>query len=77
MRASFLLSALFVCAAVASDAIDAFKRVDRVLESRSVEKQKGAAPQHQRLEKRSSPYLTNATQRMYRMIIGHSMLKFL
>ena len=73
MRASFLLPTLLACSAVATDAINAFKRVDRVLESRSVEKQKGPTPRHERLEKRSSPYLTNTTQSMYRVIIGLSM----
>ena len=63
MRASYILPALLACSAVvATDAINAFKRVDKVLEPRAAGRQKPAAPQHDRLEKRASPFLTSASQ---------------
>ena len=64
MRGSiFLASALFACSAVASNAADAFKRVDKVLETRNTAKQyvQGAKPD--RLQKRTSLFLNNATQK--------------
>ena len=63
MRAAIFLSA-FLCAssAAASAAIDAFKRVDRVLESRAAARNIAPAHSHERLQKRASPYLNNATQ---------------
>ena len=66
MRAAIFLSA-FLCAssAAASAAIDAFKRVDRVLESRAAARNIAPAHSHERLQKRASPYLNNATQSEY------------
>lgn len=64
MRAAFYLSA-FLCAssAAASGAIDAFKRVDRVLEPRVAAQHNAPAHHsHERLQKRASPYLNNVTQ---------------
>lgn len=63
MRAAFYLSA-FLCAslAAASGAIDAFKRVDRVLEPRVAAQHNAPAHSHERLQKRASPYLNNVTQ---------------
>ncbi len=64
MRAPvYLASALFACSTVASNAVDAFKRVDRVLESRNAAKQHAQAPTTNRLQKRASPFLNNATQK--------------
>jgi len=64
MRGSICVaSAFFACSAVASNAVDAFKRVDRVLESRNAAKHHGHAPTHDRLQKRASPFLNNATQK--------------
>lgn len=63
MRAATCLS-LFLCAslAAASAAIDAFKRIDKVLEPRAAAQRKAPAHNHERLEKRASPYLNNVTQ---------------
>ena len=64
MRAAVYLSA-FLCAssAAASAAIDAFKRVDRVLEKRAAAQHIAPALKHERLQKRASRYLNNVTQR--------------
>ena len=63
MRAAIFLSA-FLCAlsAAASSAIDAFKRVDRVIEPRKAAQHIAPAHSHERLQKRASPYLNNVTQ---------------
>lgn len=63
MRAAILLSAL-LCAssAAASAAIDAFKRVDRILEPRAAAQHHAPAHNHERLQKRASPYLNSATE---------------
>ena len=63
MRAATYLSA-FLCAssAAASAAIDAFKRVDRVLEPRAASQHIAPAHNHERLQKRASPWLNNVTQ---------------
>ena len=63
MRAAISLSA-FLCAslAAASAAIDAFKRVDRVLEPRTAAQHHAPAHTQGRLQKRTSPYLNSATQ---------------
>ena len=63
MRVANYLSA-FLCAssAAASSGIDAFKRVDRVLESRAAAHHNAPAPSHERLQKRASPYLNNVTE---------------
>lgn len=63
MRAAIFLPA-FLCAlsAAASSAIDAFKRVDRVLEPRKAAKHIAPAHSYERLQKRASPYLNNVTQ---------------
>lgn len=63
MRVAPYLSA-FICAssAAASGAIDAFKRVDRVLEPRTAGQRNAPAHSHERLQKRASPYLNSVTQ---------------
>lgn len=63
MLAEFYLS-VFLCASLtaASAAIDAFKRVDRVLEPRTAAQHIAPAHPHERLQKRASPYLNNVTQ---------------
>lgn len=63
MRAGFYLS-VFLCAssAAASGAIDAFKRVDRILEPRAAAQHNAPSDSHERLQKRASPYLNNVTQ---------------
>ena len=63
MRAAFFLSVyLRASLAAASSAIDAFKRVDRILEPRAAAQHIAPAHNHERLEKRASPYLNNVTQ---------------
>ena len=62
MRATYFLSAVFVASAAATSAIDAFKRVDKVLESRTAERRRPSAPEHGKLQKRASPFLNNVTQ---------------
>lgn len=64
MRAATWLTAL-LCAssAAASAAINAFKRVDRVLKPRIAAQHKAPAQKHEPLQKRASPYLNNITQR--------------
>ena len=62
MRVSCLLSAVLAGSVVAKDAIDAFTRVDKVLEARNSERQKSAVPRHERLEKRASPFLNDASK---------------
>lgn len=63
MRPAIFLSA-FLCAssAAASSAIDAFKRVDRILEPRAAAQHIAPAHSHERLQKRESPYLNSVTQ---------------
>lgn len=61
MRTAYFLPVLFDCSVAATNAVDAFKRVDRVLESR-VKAQKAPVPHHERLQKRASPFLNNVTQ---------------
>ena len=63
MRAATCLSVL-LCAssAVASAAIDAFKRVDRVLEPRAAVQHIAPVHSQERLQKRASPFLNNVTQ---------------
>ena len=63
MLAAIFLSA-FLCAslATASAAIDAFKRVDRVLEPRTAAQHHAPAHNQGRLKKRASPYLNSVTQ---------------
>ena len=63
MRAAIFLSA-FLCAsfAAASAAIDAFKRVDRVLEPRTAAHHHAPVNNQGQLQKRASPYLNSATQ---------------
>ena len=63
MRAAIFLSA-FLCTslAAASAAIDAFKRVDRVLESRTATQHHAPVHNQAQLQKRASPYLNSATQ---------------
>ena len=55
---------ILLCAslAAASSPIDAFKRVDRVLEPRAAAQHNAPTHSHQRLQKRASPYLNNVTQ---------------
>lgn len=66
MRAAICLSALLcISLAAASGAIDAFKRVDRVLKPRAAAQHKAPAHSHERLQKRASPYLNNVTQSEY------------
>jgi len=72
MRATYLLSALLACSVAAKDAKDAFKRVDNVLGSRNVGKQQAAAPRHEQLQKRASPFLNDATQSNRPPIMGFS-----
>ena len=63
MRAAIYLSAfLWASLAAASAAIDAFKRVDRVLEPRAATQHIAPAHSHERLQKRASPWLNNVTQ---------------
>ena len=63
MRVAVYLSAV-LCAssAAASSGIDAFKRVDRVLESRAAAHHNAPSPSHERLQKRASRYLNNVTE---------------
>ena len=63
MRVATYLS-LFLCAssAAASGAINAFKRVDRVLEARAVAQPNAPLHGSKRLHKRASPFLNSATQ---------------
>ena len=63
MRAAIFLSA-FLCAssAAASAAIDAFKRIDRVLEPRTAAQHHAPIRNQGRLQKRASPFLNNVTQ---------------
>ena len=63
MRVAVYLSAI-LCAssAAASSGIDAFKRVDRVLESRAAAHHNAPAPSHEQLQKRASRYLNNVTE---------------
>ena len=63
MRAATYLSAfLCVSSAAASAAVNAFKRVDRVLQSRAAAQHVAPTRSHERLHKRASPYLNNVTQ---------------
>ena len=63
MRAATHLSTfLCVSSATASAAIDAFKRVDRVLEYRVAPQPAAPVRGHETLHKRASPYLNNVTQ---------------
>ena len=63
MHASYLLTALFACSTLASDAAaNAFKKGEKVVERRNAEKLQPVAPVHDRLQKRASPFLNNATQ---------------
>lgn len=57
-----LLALLCASSAVASAAIDAFKRVDKVLESRVVAQHNAPVHSQERLQKRASPFLNNVTQ---------------
>ena len=63
MRAAVYFST-FLCAssAAASGAIDAFKRVDRLLEPRAAAQHEAPVHNHERLQKRASPYLNNVTE---------------
>lgn len=63
MRVALSLSA-FLCAssAAASGAIDAFKRVDRVLEPRAAAQHNAPTQSPERLQKRASPFLNNITE---------------
>ena len=63
MRAEICFS-VFLCvsSAAASAAIDAFKRVDRILEHRAAPQHAAPVRSHERLHKRASPYLNNVTQ---------------
>ena len=63
MRAAIFLSP-FLCAslAAASAAIDAFKRVDRILEPRTAAHHHAPVHNQGQLQKRASPYLNSATQ---------------
>ena len=61
--ATCLLALLCASSAVASTAIDAFKRVDRVLEPRAAAQHNAPVhSQERRLQKRASPFLNNVTQ---------------
>lgn len=73
MRAAICLSA-FLCAssAAASGAIDAFKRVDRVLEPRIAAQHNPPTHSHERLQKRASPFLNNVTESGYTADVMHS-----
>ena len=63
MRAAIFLSvSLCTSLAAASAAIDAFKRVDRVLEPRTAAQHHAPVHNQGRLQKRASPYLNNVTQ---------------
>lgn len=64
MRAAIYLSVL-LCAssAAASGGIDAFKRVDRVLEPRAAAQHNAPPDSDERLQKRASPYLNDVTQK--------------
>ena len=63
MHAAIFLSA-FLCASLsaASAAIDAFKRVDRVLGPRTAAHHHAPVHNQEQLQKRASPYLNSATQ---------------
>ena len=63
MRFTIYLSAfLYSSSAAAASGIDAFKRVDRVLESRAAAHHNAPAPSHEQLQKRASRYLNNVTE---------------
>ena len=63
MRATICLSAFLYASSVAAyTGIDAFKRVDRVLEPRAAAQHNAPAHSHERLQKRASRYLNNVTQ---------------
>ena len=60
--AVYVSTFLYASSAAASSGIDAFKRVDRVLESRAAAHHNAPAPSHERLQKRASRYLNNVTE---------------
>lgn len=60
--AACLLALLCASSAVASAAIDAFKRVDRVLEPRAAAQHNAPVHSQERLQKRASPFLNSVTQ---------------
>ena len=63
MRAAIFLSAsLCASLAAASAAVDAFKRIDRVLEPRTAAQHHAPVHNQGRLHKRASPYLNDVTQ---------------
>ncbi|MCJ1459669.1 hypothetical protein MMC28_010048 [Mycoblastus sanguinarius] len=64
--AIFLTSLICASSAVASDAINAFKRVDKVLEARAEARQEASAhyhAPHQKRQNTTSPYLNSATEK--------------
>ena len=62
MRPTIYLSAFLCASSAAASGIDAFKRVDRVLESRAAAHHNAPDPSHEQLQKRASRYLNNVTE---------------